>query len=290
MSNTPENIKSLFWIPDRAGSSPSAFVPHLYLEARIDFNDVRTGFKKSYSINRAVRIPEEKSERFWDDDAVLEIDPGKLRSAAPENIALGDLPRHVDGVLLARTEAQFIEYLLRFFTVKVYRNFSLDLYSTSGESRNDFIIRCVDLYRERMYGEFGSVHKVFLRRLERLQQKYLGTEDSEELEKSKKDSSNRELFYRISERISALFLRTEYSIQHVAWTSESGARKHELEERLRDLYLEARETVSRILDSYEDKIRSVDEYILHPNMKNIHFVNSSILWMPAGAGEPQFLR
>ncbi len=276
----PENVKSLFWIPDTEAARASGYAPHIYLEARIDFNDVRTGFTETFNINRAAEIPSKKSEPFWDEDAVLEIDPKKLATSVPEGVQIDDLPGHVDRQFISRIETQFIEYLLRAFTVKVYRNYSLDVYSFAGESLNDFIIRCADLHRGPMYNEFDSLHEVYLRRLERLRQKYLRLEDSKELEESKTDSYNREMFYRISERISALFLRTEFSIQHVEKPSGSFSRIHELEERLRDLHRQAQETVIKILDSYEDKIKSVDEYILHPNMRNIHFVSSCILWKP----------
>ncbi|MBN2317443.1 MAG: hypothetical protein JXR49_00105 [Acidobacteria bacterium] len=280
MSTTPENVKSLFWISEPAAARELEYVPHLYLEAKIDFCDVRTGFTETFNINRAVEIPSNKSKPFWDDDAVVEIDPKKLGPVVPKEAQIIDLPGHVDGRFIAWMETQFVEYLLRAFTVKVYRNYGLDVYSSSGESLNDFIIRCVDLYKGAMYSEFDSAHEVFIRRLERLQQKYLGIEDSEELEKFKTDSYNRELFYRISERISGLFLRTEFSIQHVGRPSDTSSRAQELEERLRDLHQQAREAVIKILDSYEDKIKSVDEYILHPTMKNVHFVSSCILWKP----------
>ena len=280
MSTMSENVKNLFWIPDAKAAGVSRYSPHIYLEARIDFSDVRTGYRETFNISRAAEIPSKKSEPFWDEDAVLEIDPRKLGTSVPEGVQMDDLPAHVDRQFISRIRTQFIEYLLRAFTVKVYRNYSLDVYSSSKESRNDFIIRCADLHKGPMYNEFDSLHEVYIRRLERLRQKYLRMEDSQELEESKTDSHNRELFYRISERISALFLRTEFSIQHVEKPSDSSSRIHELEERLRDLHRQARETVVKILDSYEDKIKSVDEYILHPTMRDIHFVNSCILWKP----------
>ena len=280
MSTTPENVKNVFRIPDTEAARASRYAPHIYLEAKIDFSDVRTGFTETFNINRAAEIPSKKSEPFWDNDAVLEIDPKRLGTSVPKEVQMDDLPGHVDRQFISRIETQFIEYLLRAFTVKVYRNYSLDVYSSSKESRNDFIIRCADLHKGPMYNEFDSLHEVYIRRLERLRQKYLRMEDSQELEESKTDSYNRELFYRISERISALFLRTEFSIQHVEKPSDSSSRIHELEERLRDLHRQARETVVKILDLYEDKIKSVDEYILHPTMRDIHFVNSCILWKP----------
>ena len=92
-----------------------------------------------------------------------------------------------------------------------------------------------------------------------------------------------ELFNRIAERISALCLRTEFSIQRVRKPEGAFSHKHEFDERLEALHFEAQEAVARILDVYEEKVRSVDEYILHPTMKDIHFVRCFILWMPEEA-------
>ena len=188
----------------------------------------------------------------------------------------------MDKQFLSWIETRFIQYLLRTFTVKVYRNFNLNEYSSSGESRNDFIIRCLDLNKGPLHQELDTLHEIFKRKLERIQQKYLGIESSEDLEQ-KTDSRDRELFGRTAERISTLFLNTESSIQHVTPLDGTTTRVHELEERLQALHLEAKEAITKILDSYEEKAESVDEYILHPTVKNIHFVNSSILWLPEGA-------
>jgi hypothetical protein len=261
----------------------SVYAPHVFLEAKIDFSDVRTGFSETCNVGRAATITLLESGPLWDDTAVRAVDPKRIGTSAPENADFADLPGCLDRRYVSWMETQFVQYLLRTFTVRVYRNFDLDVYSFSGESRNDFIIRCADLYKEPMYGEIDSVHKGFSRQLERLHQKYLGAEDSGEFEILKTASRNRELFHRISERVSGLFLRTEFSIQHVDMSSASASPANELEERLRDLYRQAREAVTRILDSCEEKAKSVDEYILHPAMGNIHFVSSCILWMPVEA-------
>jgi hypothetical protein len=38
--------------------------------------------------------------------------------------------------------------------------------------------------------------------------------------------------------------------------------------------------MKKLDDAYEEKARSLDEYNLHPNPKDIHFVRSGVLWMP----------
>ena len=274
-------MKKLFWISEFPETEELEYIPRLYLQSKIDLSDVRTGFSGTYSVNRTVKMPSNKVEPVWDDDAVMDINPEKIGTKVPERIRLTSVPEYLDAQFIAWMETQFIQYLFRHFTVTVFRNFDLDLYSFSGESRNDFIIRCLDSSKGSMYREFDSLHEVFKRKLERLRQKYLGVEDTEELEEYPVDSNNGELFNWITERISALFLRTEFSIQRVPRPSGNVSHLHELEERLQSLHFEAQEAVTKILDSYEEKVKSVDEYILHPTMKDIHFVSSSILWMPS---------
>jgi hypothetical protein len=283
MPSTIENVKNLFWIQESSGMQQREYVPCLYVEAKMDFTDVRTGFSETFSFNKAMKIPSGKSEHIWDDNSVQDIDPGKLGVVVPENAGFSSLPAHVDGSFLSWVETQFFQYLLRTFAVKIYRNFDLDTYSCSGESRNDFIIRCTDSGKGLMYSEFDSLHEVFMRKLERLQQKYLEIEGAGAREAFKPNSLDREFFYRISDRISSIFLRTELNTQRFIQPSESASGTHEFEERLLALHSEARESAAKILDSFDEKVRSVEEYILHPTMKDIHFVSSCVLWMPAGA-------
>jgi len=283
MASKIENVKNLFRKPGQSSDGEVEYNPFLLFEARIDFKDVRTGFRGTYHVNRAFSIPPDRLEPVWDDCYIQDADPEKLDTAAPPNARLRELPEFVDVRFISRAEAGFIQHLLRTFNAKVYRNYFLDTYSSSGESMSDFIIRCIDLIQNPMYGEFDAMHEVFKRKLARLKQKYLERDDAEGFEEIKRVSRSRELFNYIDERISALFLRTEFSIQRVSRPTGAASFRHELEERLQALHFEAQETVTRILDTYEERVRSVDEYILHPTIRDIHFVQSYLLWLPTGA-------
>jgi hypothetical protein len=59
--------------------------------------------------------------------------------------------------------------------------------------------------------------------------------------------------------------------------SQGGA---DLAERLAATEAEARQAIEKILNSYREKALSTDEYIIHPNYRDIHLVRTSILWMP----------
>ncbi len=277
-----ENIQSLFRIPESTPGHDMEYVPHLLLEAKIDFSDVRTGFRESYEIFKILAIPEKHLEPLWDEAAALDVALQELQPDPPESARFRQLPGHVDGPFLSRIEIGFIQYLLHAFSVTLFRNYSLGMYSSSGESRKDFIIRCIEQHQGPMCREFDSMHEIFKRKLEQLRQKYLGEESSEDIARLRWESRNRELFAWTSDRISALFLRTEFSIQRLTPPLAGSSRVHELEERLHALHFEAQDAVTRILDAYEDKAKSVDAYILHPTMKDIHCTRIYVLWMPVG--------
>ena len=45
---------------------------------------------------------------------------------------------------------------------------------------------------------------------------------------------------------------------------------------------DVRRDIGRLLNSYQEKVRNIDEYIIHPGLKDLHLVRRCILWMPAG--------
>ena len=75
----------------------------------------------------------------------------------------------------------------------------------------------------------------------------------------------------------------ELRVKPTAGPAQFSPGMQELDERLLSLELEALQATSRLADSYDEKACAVDEYILHPNLKDIHFVKSCILWMATGA-------
>jgi len=167
--------------------------------------------------------------------------------------------------------------------MRVYRNFALSVYSNSGESRAEFAGRCLELCDVPMRKELDSLHEVFNRRLEQTKEKYLGADEPVGLELARTQSQNKDIFSSYSERIAELFLRGESRLTSTAEASRHSPRMQELEERLLSLELEAQQAIAKLRASYEENARALDEYILHPNLKDIHFVRSCILWMPKKA-------
>jgi hypothetical protein len=134
-----------------------------------------------------------------------------------------------------------------------------------------------------MRHELDLLHDVFNRRLEQIKQKYLSAGVPSDLEQAKIDSRNKDLFTRASERIDDFFVRVDLNLNPASDVLHKALGIQELEDQLFSLEREVQQAIKKLLNSYAEKARTIDEYILHPNLKDIHFARSCILWMPVKA-------
>jgi hypothetical protein len=279
-----DKVKYLYLPIQNPGDQGAEYRAYFYAEAKIDFNDVRTGFRSTMGLSKALDIYSNNANLLWSDDMVADVDPLKIKSAIPDSVRLGPLPVFVDANFISRMETQFIQYLLRSFLVKIYRNADLNTYSFFEETQSEFAKRCRELFDVPMRRDIDLLRDVINRRLEQLKEKYLSANESGEMEEGAKvESQNKDIYSYYSERLAAIFLRGEFQSKLEAGPFSYSLGMQELEERLMTLEFEAQQSINKLRDSYEEKARALDEYILHPNLKDIHFVRSGILWMPPRA-------
>jgi hypothetical protein len=276
-------VKYLFYRVEADQARLVTYSPFFFVEARIDFNDVRTGFRSTVSLSKALEIYSVNSDMLWSDDMIRDIDPEKTTSQLPDSGLYDSLPDFVNAGFMPQMETQFISYLLRSYKVKVYRNFALNIYSTSAESLSEFAARCRELVNETQRKELNTLGEVFNRKLEQVKQKYLMANASDSFELARTDSQNREVFLDYAEKIADLFLYSGAGARTENDFSRRSLCNQELVERLVSLESEARQANSRFRDSCDEKARSIDEYILHPTLKDVHLVRSCILWIPQKA-------
>jgi len=277
------SIKYLYWAIEDAQRTGVEYVPFFYVEARIDFNDVRTGFSSMISLSKAIELHSYSADLPLVEDMVRDIDLQNTSSSMPGSARLSRLPDFVDDDFMSHMETQFVRYLLNSFTSRVYRNFELDVYSHAGESLSGFTARCMELLDGARRRDSDNLHEVFNRKLGQIEQKYLKENSPEDFEVARTASRNRDIFSDYLEKIAELFLQSKPDLSPGAEGSQKPRSSLELEERLMSLAVEAKEVIKKLWDSYREKARSVDEYLLHPNLKDIHIVRSCILWIPAEA-------
>jgi hypothetical protein len=277
------SIQYLYWAIEDAQGAGVEYVPFFHVEARIDFNDIRTGFSSMISLSKAIELHSFSADLPLVEDMVRDIDLQNTSSSMPDSARLSRLPDFVNDGFMSQMETQFVRYLLNHFKSRVYRNFELDIYSNAGELRSSFTDRCMELLDGARRRDSDNLYEVFNRKLGQIEQKYLNERSPDDFEVARTASRHRDIFSDYLEKIAGLFLQSK----PISSPNEDGAQKPrsslELEERLMSLSAEAKEVIAALWDSYREKARSVDEYILHPTLKDIHIVRSCILWIPAKA-------
>jgi hypothetical protein len=263
------------------------YVPRIYFEARIDMSDVRSGFRDTYSLNKALEIHPLEGDAMWTPDMAVAVDASLIERGLPQGGRSRELPDYLDAALLSKLETLFLAYLMRYFEVRIFRNFALNLYSGPGENLEDFKLRCLDNLGEAFRKDLDGLHGVLVRKLEQLREKDLresaGLTSTLDFDIAKIDSQVKSRIHEVSESITNLFLKTELSLNSNQDAPSYPSPDTEFDQRLSLLETETRHEIQSLINLYQDKLQTIDEYAVHPNLKDIHLVRTCILWMPAEA-------
>ena len=280
-----KDVESLYLTPEAACEATAEYFACVYIEARIDFNDIRTGYKGATKLARALKIHEDNAIPGWSEEIIQDAHTDRINEITPPAAQLCPPPEFLDAEFVDIVKNRYFEYLTRSWKKILYRNSELNIYSGTGESREEFVARCRELFLERMSEELDDLRMIINRMQERLKEKYLSAVEMKSPGSTPltPKAKNRIVYSRYAERIDALFMKA------ASWGADAAADvplmdKHsELEERLIALTVEARQRVVLLRESYEKKTELIDEYILRPNLKNIRCERSCILWMPREA-------
>ncbi len=277
--------KHLFWRCE--SSTPKEYVPRLYFEAKIDYSDVRSGFHWTCGVSNEMDLTPFEGDLVWTSDMVHSVNPECVQAAPPEGLCLGALPGYVDEDFLSQAETKYLSYLLRHSEARVYRNFSLNNYSNPGETLDDFSARCLDALNDQFRSDLDDLREVINRRLERVEEKFLGREPPRNFEVVRHTIQARVKLHAATERIAELFLGTELTMAgEVPPPEPPDPTLPDLDDILKSLEVDVNREIQRLQSVYRDKVKNIDEYIIRPNLKDLHLVRTCILWRPPGAEAP----
>jgi hypothetical protein len=275
-------IKHLYLYP----SSPTGgqeYAPSVYLEARVDFADVRSGCHMTYGISSVLDLVPFDGDLLWTRDMVRTVDPAALQTSAPPQAKLRRLPEFVNEEFFARIETQYLTYLLRYTELRIYRNFVLNAYSQPGESRQEFQDRCLEVFNDAFRGDMDTVHEIMNRRLERIEQRYLRQDKTGEFESDRRMAQARSKLHALAEKMTELFLEKELSLEEKILVPRlPDPARPDLDQSLEALEIDVRLEIQRLIHSYREKVTNIDEYIVHLNLRDLHLVRTCILWIPEG--------
>jgi hypothetical protein len=284
LTRSLKNIETLYLPPEVPCEAEIGYYPCVYIEADIDFNDVRTGYKGALKLARALKIYENHAVPGWSGEIILDGNAGGMQETPPRAARLNPLPEFLDAGFIEIIKNRYVEYLTRTWKKILYHNSELNIYSGPGESREELIVRCREQFSGRMREDLNQMRIIFNRMREQLKEKYLGIGEAElpESVPIAAETSDRDIYSRYAERIAALFLNAASEAADESDIPRMD-KKSELEERLIALTADARHRITLLRESYEKKAELIDEYILRPNLKNIHCERTCVLWMPRKA-------
>lgn len=274
-------LKTYYFRPPESAGNAVDYYPHYFFEAKIDIDDIRSGYHETRSVSKATEVRPCHADEFWTADMLGSVDPSAVQPEAPPGVALHPLPSYVTDEMLGQAEKLFVLYLMRHEKARFYRNYALKIYSAAGESAWDFSNRCLEMLNERFHDDLNGLREVINRRLELLRERFFARVRMDEIDASQWALRQRDCLSAVTERIDAMFLDAGlFSTTRTPDVAPSGETLTDLEEKLIALQREALREVESLVASYREKACNVDEYVVHPGLKDVHMVRTGMLWMP----------
>jgi hypothetical protein len=274
-------VKRLYQKPALVSGPPADYYPHYYFEAKVDVNDVRSGFHESRGVSSALEVYPYDPDWAWTQDMVHEVCPGLLQERPPDEVRIHPLPSFVDDDVVARVETQFVFHIVRHMKARFYRHASLELYSAAGETLADFNSRCAERLNELLRGELDAEQETFARRFESIREQHGKEMETGDLHSPEIALRKREWLRVISEQTFELFANSDLSSDPLAAPEPAlGAPRSDMEEKLLAIRSEACRAIAAHIRTLREKARAVDEYAVHPGFRDVHVVRTCIAWMP----------
>jgi hypothetical protein len=274
-------VKRLYLKPAGVPGPAAEYFPHYYFVAKVDVDDVRSGFRESRSVCSALEIYPYDPDWVWTEDMVREVRPEMLQEHPPESVRLHPLPSFVDDGVIARVETQFVLHIVRHVKARFYRNEALKLFSIAGETHADFKSRCMDRLNETLRRELDAEQEIFGRRFELIRERHGRELQAEELHSPAIALRKRQWLRVISEQTYQLFLNSDLFSDPVAAPALSlGEPKSDMEEKLLSIHADACRAAGARIHALREKADAIDEYAVHPGLRDVHVARTCVAWMP----------
>jgi len=184
---------------DKVGGSVTVLSKQLFYEpvlfgsATVNFIHGKSGVDAQERWVRLAEPPRGTGLVRWDDSEAIELDPRELASESSEESRYAEVPATLNSAReLNKLSNGFSDYLYRNATVSILNNKALSLYSTLGESAEDFQDRCEDAADDAYDAEEEKLKEKYDAKIEKIEDKLKReerelAEDQAELASRKQD-------------------------------------------------------------------------------------------------------
>ncbi|GAB4220031.1 MAG: hypothetical protein Kow001_00030 [Acidobacteriota bacterium] len=257
----------------RIGSSGASEL-RLLFDVRLDYLDVRSGARGRASLTLAAP-PLVDPELEWTEDLVETAPEAELVEIVPPG------PASWPG----GSEDQMRRFLLRCFRLGIWRNSALGVYSVPGETREDFLRRCIELLSDEQDKALQDIRQVYLRRILELEQRALDSLEhplweGEQVDRRAVDI--RDAFSEIRE-IFSRYLQTPPGADLAVPDVSGWGEKLDVEcrERMEKLWMDLLPILNRIRGRLLWRAGQIEPYTMSLNHSSIDIQPRGFLWPPA---------
>jgi hypothetical protein len=254
----------------RIGAETFAEEPELLFGVRFDFHDVRSGLSGSEAGLFAAPMLVE-AELDWTADMVRTVDASALEEIKPRGSIAWP----------SSADAQITRYFLKNRRTALWKNSELGSYSQLGESREEFVARCLDLLSDERRTVLVQVRDVFIHRFLEAEQRALEALQDEAWNSQERDrriADLRDAFCEIRESFSRCFLRDNQpslTKEDLTWTARLDIETQERLETLRD---ECLSMFNRLNGQILRRANRVETHEVSLSHDEIDVTSRSFLW------------
>lgn len=207
----------------------------------------------------------------WTPDMVSRIASDRIqRIPAPRQIVI---PEGVDELM-----ERFIE---RYYYLRIWHNRDLQVFSTPGETLEEFIQRCRDLLQPQRTEKMRNVSEVMHHRFFQLYRRAVGATQEEDLPDRMAVRMKAELetvFAGGKDDLTRLFLRDD--------TSNDGELGHDwrveflpqIQERLDDFRIRLLNRYNEVVSDFEERACKVEPFQIPANRRSIDILSRDVVW------------
>lgn len=248
----------------------------LLFDVRLDYLDVRSGVRGRAS-HLLAAPPLVDSDLEWTGDLVETVPKTELVEIAPPR------PAGWPG----GSEDQMRRFLLRSFRLGIWRNSALGVYSVPGETREDFLRRCIELLSDEQDEASQDIRQVYLRRILELERRALDSLEHPLWEGEQVDRRAAEIRNAFSEirEIFSRYLLTPPGPDLVLPATAGWSEKLDAEsrERMEKLWTDLLLLLNRIRGRLLWRSRQIEAYTVSLSHSDIDIQPGGFLWPPPSA-------
>lgn len=277
-----------YYLAETTLDSATCYRPAVLVDCKMVFRSLRASFHHNEERYFTAWYPESDLPVDWDQRAI-ELGVDKKLVSVP---AL-DLPKRQGNwwftrERLADMEEELVSKLVRTEKLSVFYNPVFKLYSTPGETREEFLERVSERGIVDLEPEMRELTKMFEMKVEQVR-------ESEERKGRKGELPNMDLLellekrselFHIKSRISSIFLKSarnnmKIKLRHGVEAATAVHPSSELHETLGLIEQEAADAVSELYSDFLGRISQCDNFEVGLQRQNIQVLRRGVLWVPS---------